>query len=88
MEFQIDVTSLIPVAIKGSSKPDRSFDRHPAVERMVLGDVGDSLATLRSHLADVFTEQFDLTEIRMHHPGQHLDRGRLPGPVSSEQSID
>ena len=55
---------------------------------MAFGQIGDPRPRFRAELQGLFAEDFRPAVVRMHHPQEHLDHGRLAGAVSSQEAVD
>ena len=80
--------ALVPAFVEGPGEADGLGDRHPAVERMTFGQVGDPGAGFRAQLGGLFAEERGAAVAGLRHAQKHADRGRLACPVTAEESVD
>ena len=73
--------------MKRAAEPRGFGDRHPAVERMPLRQIGNAAAHLGGQGGDLVPQQLDPAVAGLGHPQQHLDRRRLAGPVAAQETI-
>ena len=79
---------LVPARIERPGESHRLADAHPAVERMPLGQVGDSRPGFRPQFGGIFAEQFAVPVVGMGHAQEHFDGRRFARPVAAQQPVD
>ena len=79
---------VVPARVKCPREADRVVDRHPAVQRMPFGEVGDARACRVRQVGGVLAQQHGAARIGSDHAHEHLDGGRLAGPVAAQEAVD
>ena len=79
---------LVPFGIEDSRESHGVANRHPAVDRVPFGQVGDPTTRVGRKLGCVVAQHRCRTACGVDHAEQHLDRGRLAGAVAAQEAVD
>src|SRR3954447_996726 len=76
---------VVPGWVKRRYKANDFFDAHPAVHRLIFGEVADAAAELQGFEFGVDAEDADRAVVAVQKAEQHADRCRFAGGVAAEE---
>ena len=76
---------VVPRRIERRDEADDFFDAHPAVHRLVFGQVADAAAQLERLALRVDAQHADRAVVALQEAEQHANRRRFAGRVAAEE---
>ena len=76
---------VVPSRIERRDEPQNLADLHPAVHRLILGQVADAAAQLERLARWIETQHANRAVVALQEPEQHANRRRLAGGIAAEE---